>query len=49
MTQKRNLSWILCAVLVVLLTAMLLPWLLRLVDARDVLGEGFGEYQKDEI
>ena len=34
MTQKRNLSWILCAVLVVLLTAMLLPWLLPTQESR---------------
>lgn len=34
MTQKRNLSWILCAVLVVLLTAMLLPRLLPTQESR---------------
>ena len=34
MTQKRNLSWILCTVLVVLLTAMLLPWLLPTQESR---------------
>lgn len=34
MTQKRNLLWILCAVLVVLLTAMLLPWLLPTQESR---------------
>ena len=34
MTQKRNLSWILCAVLAVLLTAMLLPWLLPTQESR---------------
>ena len=34
MTQKRNLSWILCGVLVVLLTAMLLPRLLPSQESR---------------
>ena len=34
MTQKRNLLWILCAILVVLLTAMLLPWLLPTQESR---------------
>ena len=34
MTQKRNLSWILCGVLVVLLTAMLLPRLLPSRESR---------------
>lgn len=34
MTQKRNLSWILCGVLVVLLTSMLLPRLLPSQESR---------------